>query len=67
MKPTIKIHGWWWKRLFPKYRKINRHMDGLVAYIYEKEAENIGKKMAEGLMKGDYLDPTPDRGWFNNK
>lgn len=66
MKPTIKIKGWWWKKFFPKYRKLNKHMNGLIAYVYEKERKKIGEQMEHGLLNGDYLE-TPKRWNYGDK
>lgn len=38
MNREIKIHGWWWKRFFPKY------CNKLTKFLYKEEAKKKKKK-----------------------
>ena len=43
----IKIKGWWWKRLFSKYRKLKRMsqfiLDDHVSYLNRVKPNNLYK------------------------
>ena len=57
MQPKIKIHGWWWKKFFPKYRKLNKVMNELSAYVYKAKEKEIQDKLVEAVLSGQYMTP----------
>lgn len=57
--PEIILKGWWWKRFFPKWRKIKNVMNDIVANEYNKNPQGFVNTVINEMIDKEYLKKFP--------